>query len=189
MKVMPLLFRSPLATLVPLLLLVPAAAILSGCSGDTRADDDGPSVVATGPDQESDSTEPTDDPSTEPTDPSTEPTSTPRLPARVAAVCTPYSAMAAAVKEAASSSSSPDAVAAEIGPVMKEFAAQLPALQRPPGMSAVTWRGVLALGEHILELPDHPTNEQIEAVEDQLTEQQREAVDDAVDWLRANCAV
>ena len=189
MKGMRLHLRSHLAILVPLLLLLPTAALTGGCSGDSDADDDGPSVVATGPDEQptDDSTVGTSDPTDEPTD---EPTSTPPdLPDAVAAVCAPYAEMVSAIQEAAGSTTDRDAVAAAIGPVMKEFAAQVPDLRRPPGMSAATWSGVGVLAERILELPDEPTYAQIEGVEAQLSEDEREAVESARDWFLATCGL
>lgn len=185
MKGMRLHLRSHLATLVPLLLLLPAAVLTGGCSGDSDADDDGPSVVATGPDEQS-----TDESTDGTSDPTDEPTSTPPdLPDAVAAVCTPYAEMVSAIKEAAGSTTDRDAVAAAIGPVMKEFAAQVPDLRRPPGMSAATWGGVGVLAERILELPDEPTYAQIEGVEEQLSEDEREAVESARDWFLATCGL
>ena len=197
MKAMRLLLRSHLAALVPVLLLVPVAALATGCSGDSDADDDGPSVVATGPDEQA-TDSPTDgasdsmDGATEATTdaPTGDPTSPPPdLPDAVAAVCTPYSEMVSAIDDAAASSADPDAVAAEIGPVMKEFAAQVPDLQRPPALSATAWRGVGALAERVLELPDEPTYAEIEAVEGKLTEEQRDAVESAFDWFQSSCGL
>ncbi|RHW25781.1 hypothetical protein D0Z08_17180 [Nocardioides immobilis] len=181
--------RSHLATLVPLLLLLPTAVLTGGCSGDSDADDDGPSVVATGPDEQptDEGTDGTSDPTDEPTD---EPTSAPPdLPDAVAAVCTPYAEMVSAIKEAADSTTDRDAVAATIGPVMKEFAAQVPDLRRPPGLSERAWRGVGALAELVLELPDEPTYAEIEAVEGKLSPDQREAVGSAFDWFQSNCGL
>jgi|GEM_PF-6548503 len=197
MKVMHFHLRAHVATLVPVLLLVPTAALATGCSGDSDAGDDGPSVVATGPDQQpsgastdetSDSADgPSDAPTDDPTSPPTSPPSD--LPAAVAAVCTPYSEMVSAIDDAAGSSAGPDAIAAEIGPVMKEFAAQVPDLRRPPAMSATAWRGVGALAELVLELPDEPTYAEIEAVEGKLTAGQRDAVKSAFDWFQSSCGL
>ncbi len=189
MKGMHLHLRSHLATLVPLLLLLPTAVLTGGCSGDSDADDDGPSVVATGPDEQptDEGTDGTSDPTDEPTD---EPTSTPPdLPDAVAAVCTPYAEMVSAIQEADDNSSDRDAVAAMIGPVMKEFAARVPDLRRPPGMSAADWRGVGALAALVLELPDEPTYAEIVAVEGKLSPEQRAAVQSAFAWLQANCGL
>lgn len=190
MAVMRFALRSPLAGLVPWLLLVPVSASTGGCSSDGEADGNGPTVTATGP--TSARTEaPTDDATPPPTDEPTDESSItpPEAPDAVAAACTPYAAMVDAIDDVETGSADYDAIAAEIGPVMKEFARQLPDLERPPGMSAATWRGVLALAERILALPDQPTNAEIEAVEDELTEQEREAVQVAADWFKRNCSV
>ena len=111
------------------------------------------------------------------------------MPEAVAAVCGPYIVMVRAIKNASFSGADPDAIAAEIAPVMKRFAARVPDLERPPGISAATWHGVEALAEHILELPDEPTYAEIEAVEGELSDQEREAFDTAAVWLRTNCSL
>lgn len=183
MAVMRFPVRTPFATLVPLLLLVPVAASTGACSSGTDAEDSGPTVTATGPDRSTDSS--TDD---GPSDRSDQPTSAETaLPDAVTALCTPYAAMVEAVEDAAAGTRDREAIAAEIGPVMKEFAAQLPSLERPPGLSQATWQGVQALARRILELPDRPSNAEIEAVEGDLTEQERDALKTAADWLRTNC--
>ena len=104
-------------------------------------------------------------------------------------MCGPYIVMVRAIKNASFSGADPDEIAAEIAPVVKEFAARVPDLERPPGMSAATWRGVEALAERILELPDQPTYAEIEAVEGKLSDEEREAVDTAAVWLRTNCSL
>ncbi len=169
--------------IVPLLLLVPTAALSHGCSADADMDDSGPPVTATASDQQT--SEEADEVTEGPTD---DPTSAPaELPEAVAAVCTPYAEMVSAVKAAAVSSSDPDAVAAKLGPVMKKFAAEVPDLQRPPGIPSSTWRGVQALAARILELPDRPTNAEIEAVEGKLSADERDAVAAAFTWFQTNC--
>jgi len=186
MAVMRTALRSPLATLVPLLLLVPATVLLGGCSSGDDVDDQGPTVTATGPRGPGDTptegmTEaaPSDGPTTARTDP----------PAATAAVCGPYLEMARAIKSGGFSGAGAEEIAAAIAPAMKEFAGRLPTLERPPGMSAATWRGMQALAVRILDLPDRPTYAEIEAVEDQLSEQERDAFEDAADWLRTNCSL
>jgi hypothetical protein len=174
--------------LVPLLLLVPTAALDVGCSAGADMEDTGPTVTATAPDE---STDPSSGAASEQAGPpSDEPTSTPsELSDAVAAVCTPYAEMVTAVQHAATESTDPDAVAAKIGPVMKKFAAQVPDLQRPPGMPASTWRGVQALAARILKLPARPTNAEIEAVESQLSAEERDAVEAAATWFRTSCGL
>jgi hypothetical protein len=179
--------RSPFLSLTALLLLVPLVVLVGGCSSDADPDGDGPAVTATGPHESTDPTAGADD--TESPDQPTDGTTTAdELPDAVAAVCAPYSLMVSAIQEAATSSTDPDAIAAEIAPVMKEFAAQVPDLERPPGMSAATWRGIEALAAEIVALPDAPTRADIEAVEDRLSPQERAGVEDAQEWFRENCA-
>lgn len=162
--------------ILPVLLLVVATALLSGCGGDTDARGAGPTVVATGPHTS---------------------TSVPTVPASsatartegVPAACAPYSRMVAAIETAAQQSSDPEEIAAAIAPVMKRFAARVPGLPRPPGMSAATWAGVVALAGRIRTLPAHPTSADIDAVEQQLTADQRKAVEDAAAWFRSSCGL
>jgi hypothetical protein len=196
MTVMRLVLRSRAVGLAPLLLLVLVTALVSGCSAGVDPEDSGPTVTATGPEGSADESttesteEPTDEPTTESTTGPTEETSTaPDLPATVAALCTPYSVMVAAIQEAALSHTDPDQIAAAIAPVMKEFAAQVPDLQRPPGVSAEIWGGIEALAERILALPNRPTDDEIEAVEGQLTPEQRDAVAAAATWFKTTCGL
>jgi hypothetical protein len=184
MAVMRFALRSPLATLVPLLLLVPLPAIAGGCSSGTDVEDSGPTVTATGPKETT--TDPPSDGVSKGTPTESTSTST-DVPESVAAVCGPYVEMARAIKSAGFSGADPDQIAAAIAPVMKEFAAQVPTLERPPGVSSATWRGVEALAERILALPDHPTYADLEAVEGELSEQEWGAVRAARDWLRQHC--
>lgn len=177
--------RSPLATLAPLLLVVLVAASTGACSSSTDVEDSGPTVTATGPEESTSATtgKATGAATDEPTSTATE------LPDAVAAVCAPYIVMVRAIKNAAFSGADPDETAAQIAPVIKEFAARVPDLERPQGISAETWRGVRALADRILELPDEPSYSEIEAVEDELSVQEREAFDDAAAWLRTNCSL
>jgi len=185
--------RSPLVAAVPLLLLTSVVLSTAGCSaGADDSETSGPTVTATGSEEPTTGStdEPSDEPGDEPTDEPSEPTSTAsELTAAVAAVCTPYAAMVGAIQDAASTSTDRDEVAAAIGPVMKEFAARVPDLERPPGISPATWHGVQALAARILELPDEPTYAEIEGVEDQLSSQEREAVEAARDWFLSNCGL
>lgn len=179
--------------LASLVLLALLAALVGGCSDGAGSEDARPKVTATGPHDPTTgsaaSSSPTEGETDEPTG-TTEPTSSPSdLPDAVSAVCTPYAVMVSAIQDAASSSSDPDQVAAAIGPVMKEFAAQVPDLERPPGMSATTWHAVEVLAERILALPDPPTNAEIEGVEQQLTPAERDAVEQAAAWFKANCGL
>lgn len=159
--------------LVPVLLLL-LAGLVGGCAGDDAGTGSGPGADA-----------PTSGPG--------RPTSAPppadaeALPPAVAAVCRPFAEMADAIKDATVAHAGPDDVAVAIAPVLKEFAALLPRLKRPPGMPASTWRGLQALARRILDLPDRPTNARIEAVERQLTPQQRDAVAAAADWFKTRC--
>lgn len=171
--------------LVPLLLVAVVAGLASGCSSDADGgSDDGPTVVATGPHPSSNG--PSDDTSAPLTDaPSS--TSAGRE-AAVEAVCTPYSIMVDAIADAAQHGSDREQIAAAIAPVLKRFAAQVPDLDRPPGVTAQTWAGVLALAERIDALPAHPTSAEIGAVEQGLTAQERQAFKDAAAWLGTHCS-
>lgn len=167
---MPPVVRPPFLSLAALLLLVPVLAFAGGCSGtDGDAGPSGPTVTATGPDETSD-TAVVDEP-----DPLTQ-------------VCAAYAAMVTAVRHAAASSSDPEEIAAEIAPVIKEFAAQVPALERPSGLPAATWSGIEALAARVVALPDAPSRAEIEAVVDDLTAEERSAFDDAAAWLKEHCA-
>jgi hypothetical protein len=190
MTEMRLALRSPLATLVPLLLLVATAAVAGGCSPGDDVGAGGPTVTATGP------SEPTTDPTgrtsgttDEATDGATDGATDTwtEQPAAVAAVCGPYIEMARAIKNAAFAGASRQEIAAAITPRLKEFASRVPDLERPPGVSAATWSGVEALAERILALPDDPTTAEVAAVESQLSEKERAAFHDGARWLRTNC--
>lgn len=177
--------RSPFLSLAALLVL-PVLALVGGCSSSDDQDPAGPTVTATGPEQTSSAPTATTGASTDTStgtsaDPSTEADA-------VEAVCAPYDALVAAVQQAAASSTDPEAIAAEIAPVLKEFAAQVPDLEPPPGVSADTWAGIEALAARIVALPDAPSRAEIQAVMAQLTDQERSAFDDASAWLKENCA-
>ena len=90
-----------------MLLMAFVAAFVSGCSSD-EPDADGPTVTATA--HEDSRGTPTDAPIETPTDQAS--SSAPGQPDPVAAVCAPYTAMVTAIKEAASSSTDPDDIAA-----------------------------------------------------------------------------
>lgn len=188
MNVMRHAVRSSFAALVPVLLLIPAAAV-GGCSADgEQVVGSGPTVTATGPEaapSSAPSSAPSPAQSSEDVD-----TSSPSGPRdRLAAVCGPYVVMVRAIKNAGFSGADPDQVAAGLAPVMKEFAASLPKLRRPPGMPVAVWRGIEALAAQILALPDRPTYAQIEAVEGELDEQEHDDVDAAAAWFRTTCPV
>lgn len=181
--------------LVPVLLMAFLVPLVGGCSSD--ADPADAAVTATAP-ADTPSDTPADTPADTPSDSANSdetrtdtanggPTGTPTDRA-VAAVCAPYLAMVSAVKDAASRSEDADEVAAEIGPVLKEFAAEVPALDRPDGLPEETWRGVVALAEQIARLPERPTDAEIEAVEGQLSPEEQAALADASSWFQTNCA-
>jgi hypothetical protein len=159
------------AGLAPLLLTALLTAFVGGCSSDADGAEDGDDTVTATVPEESDT----------PSDPTTAP------PAAVAEVCAPYVAMVDAIEAAAGTSSDPDEVAAEIGPVLKEFAAVVPSLQRPRGIPPETWRGVVALATEIGKLPEAPTDAELEAVEGRLSDAEQEAVEDAFSWFQTNC--
>jgi hypothetical protein len=97
--------------------------------------------------------------------------------------------MVAAIEDAAQDSSDPEEIAAAIAPVMKRFAAQVPDLPRPPGMSPATWAGVVALAAQIRTLPDQPSSAEIDAVQQRLTVEQRQAVEAAAAWFKSSCGL
>lgn len=170
MTKMRLLVRSPVPAVLVLLVLL--GGLVGGCAAGSDAGDGAPSESTTTASEEP-AASPTEEAST--------------LAPAVAAVCTPFSTMVTAIKDAAMRHADPDKVASAIAPVMKEFAALVPDLERPPGMPLSTWRGIGALAERILALPDRPSYRQIEAVERQLTAEQRGAVEAAVDWFKTRC--
>lgn len=187
---MRLTLRPILAGLAPVLLTAFLAGSVTGCSSDDEPNAEGPTVTATGRESTDDATDPTtgtpsDSPSETTTTGAT--SATPDRQDLIAAACTPYTTMVTAIKDAASTSTDPDATAAQIGPVLKEFAAQVPALEPPPGLPAETWQGVVALAEQITKLPARPTDAEIEAVQDQLSEQEQGAIEDAFSWFQTNC--
>lgn len=168
--------RLPLATLVPLLLFV--GVLACACSTGTDVADGGPTVTATGPTSREQASGPT----------TSVPTQVPtRVPDAVAAVCGPYVELVRAIKNAAFSGAGPEEIAAAIAPRLKEFAARVPGLDRPPGISTATWRGVEALADRILSLPGRPTRAELEAVEEELSDQERDAFRDGAAWLREHC--
>lgn len=170
---------------LPLLLAV-GAALLGGCSGADDARDAASSVAPAGPSTAA--TSPATSPTTSPT---TSPATSPATDGAgdVPAACAPYTAMVAAIEDAARQSSDPEEVAAAIGPVMKRFAARVPDLPRPPGLSAESWAGVVAMAARIRRLPAHPTSADIEAVQQQLSPGQRRAVEAAAGWFRTSCGL
>ena len=72
---------------------------------------------------------------------------------------------------------------------MKRFAAQVDDFPKPPGMDEATWAGVQTLARRIETLPDHPTSDDIEAVEDELSSADKHAVEAAAAWFRSSCGL
>lgn len=177
---LPALLPGLLPGLLPVLLLAVVATLVSGCSGDDEATDAGPTVVATGPHGTTTATDPAD-----PTSPATSAEAS--LAPEVAEVCAPYAVMVAAIQDAAMHATGAEDIAAAIAPVMKRFAHQVGALEKPPGMDPETWAGVVALAQRIQRLPAHPSKADIDAVERELSPDQREAVEAAADWFRSTC--
>jgi len=177
MAEMPPSLRPIRAGLAPLLLTVLLVALAGGCSSDAEdgSDTDGTVVTATAPEESGSGS------ATDATD------GRGSRPAQPPAACAPYVAMVEAIKAAATTSDDPDEVAAEIGPVLKEFAAVVPTLQRPRAISADTWRGVVALADEIGKLPDPPTDAEIEAVEGRLSDAEKDAVKEAFGWFQTSC--
>ncbi|WP_183096144.1 hypothetical protein [Nocardioides stalactiti] len=179
--------RSPFASLLPVLLMAALTATVGGCSRDAGTDAGGPTVTATGPDESGSPTEGTVDAPTDAEGTTDTPSSD--LPEAVSAVCEPYTVMVEAIQTAAVTGADPDEIAARIAPVMKEFAAEVAELDRPPGMPEEVWDGVEALAERILALPDRPSDAEIEAVERQLSPEERGAVEAAAGWFKDNCVL
>ncbi len=167
----------------PVVLMVLLAVLTGGCSSDSDADADEPTVTATAADSET----PAETETAPPSPTSGQPETTTGRSETVAAACAPYVAMVDAIKAAAGTTDDPDEVAAEIGPVLKEFASVVPTLDRPRGIAPGTWRGVVALATEIGKLPDPPTDAEIEAVEGRLSDAEQEAVEDAFSWFQTNC--
>lgn len=174
------------AGLVPLLVTVLLGTLVGGCTSDAddgsdASDADATAVTATAPE------EPESESATDGTDGTDGTDARKSRPAQPPAACAPYVAMVEAITAAASTSDDPDEVAAEIGPVLKEFAEVVPTLKRPGGISAETWRGVVALAAEIGKLPDPPTDAQVEAVEGRLSDAEKAAVKEAFGWFQATC--
>ena len=106
--------------------------------------------------------------------------------AAVAAFCAPYVRMRQAL-EALDYSGDADAIAAEMGPVMRAWAEALPGLERPPGIAEDVWVGLRLLAKRILRLPARPTRRQLDAVEGDLTKDEQRLITGASNWFAANC--
>jgi hypothetical protein len=107
-------------------------------------------------------------------------------PASVAAFCAPYVEMRQAL-EALDYSGDADQIAAEMAPIMRTWAEQVPGLERPPGIADDVWVGLRLLAKRILRLPAHPSRRQLDAVEGDLTRDEQRLITEASDWFAGNC--
>jgi hypothetical protein len=107
-------------------------------------------------------------------------------PGSVAAFCAPYVQMRQAL-EALDYRGDPDRIAAEMAPVMRAWAEQVPDLERPPGIADDVWVGLRLLAKRILRLPLRPSRRQLDAVEGDLTRDEQRLITEASDWFAANC--
>jgi hypothetical protein len=104
-----------------------------------------------------------------------------------APVCEPYLEMVTSLGQL-DFSAKPDAVAAEMGPIMKEWAATVADAEQPPSMDDRAWDGLQTLTDRISDLPDEPTQADIEGVEDDLSDADEDNVDAAGQWFESTCA-
>ncbi len=112
----------------------------------------------------------------------------PEAPASVEEFCAPYLTMVAGI-EGLDRDSDPDALAAQIGTVLRTWAEQVPDLERPPGISDDVWDGLGVLADRIVALPDPPSMADIDAVESDLPPDQQRSIVAAQRWFRKNCNV
>ena len=151
----------PWRTAVAVVVVLPAFVLVAGC-GDSASPDGSDGVPRTGGSAAS------------------------GRPASVAEFCAPYVEMRQAL-DALDYSGDADTIAAELAPIMRTWAEQLPGLQRPPGIEDDVWVGLRLLAKRILRLPARPTRRQLDAVEGNLTEDERRLITDAGNWFEANC--
>ncbi|HWJ81750.1 MAG TPA: hypothetical protein VNS55_05890 [Nocardioides sp.] len=110
----------------------------------------------------------------------------PGAPPSVGEFCAPYVAMRRTI-EAIDYGADDAQVAAQLAPVMREWAAQVPDLAHPPGIDQAVWDGLQLLARRILALPEEPTLDDIEGVEDDLDGRDRRLIVAASSWFADNC--
>ena len=184
--------RRPFAALALLPLLLLLGLLAAGCGSDEEpaSDDASASESATddseeaesedGEATESESAEGSED--AEGSDDGAAPTGDD------AAVCDPYLEMVGELEKIDYTSGDENAIAAEMGPIMKAWAEQVPDLDQPESMSDDAWDGLQTLAGRVSDLPDEPTNDQIEAVESDLSREEKKDVDEAGKWFQTTCA-
>lgn len=185
------LHRPSAALLLPLLLLVAVLATGCGSGGDddpasagsssdtpTGAADEQPAEHSADADADDrgDDGDVVDDPDA----------AAAALPTERRAVCAPYLEMVAALEDLDYAAGA-EALAAEMAPLMKEWAAAVATQDRPPGMSEQMWEGVRSLAARVVALPDAPSLADLERVERDLTDAEREALEAGSRWLRRSC--
>lgn len=153
-------------------LLVVGVALTACGGGEAEPEDPGSSTAG------GESTEVHVDPS--------EAASTAEVPVSVGELCAPYIEMVETL-ERIDYTQGEDEIALAIAPVMREWAAQIPDLERPPGLADRVWEGLLILGKRIERLPEEPTYAQLEAVANRLTDEQQKLVSAASEWFRTRC--
>ena len=109
-------------------------------------------------------------------------------PASVGEFCAPYVEMRRTL-EGIDYTLDDDEIARQMVPVMKEWAAQVPDLERPPGLSDDVWAGLTLLARRIAALPDEPTSQQLDAVEKDLSRADQQLIVAASKWFQDNCVL
>lgn len=149
---------------------------LAGCGGteDDPGADASPTAASSGPTRVE-------------VDPS-EAASDSAAPASVGEFCAPYVEMRRTL-EGIDYTLDDDEIARQMVPVMKEWADQVPDLERPPGLSDEVWDGLQLLARRISALPDEPTGKQLDAVDHDLSRADQQLISAASDWFQRNCVL
>lgn len=159
--------------------LVLASVALLGVAGCGGSDDD--------PAAGSSSSASSSGPAKVDVDP-TEAASDTAAPASVGEFCAPYVEMRRTL-EGIDYTLDDDEIARQMVPVMKEWAEQIPDLERPPGLADDVWDGLQLLARRITALPENPTKEQLDAVQKGMSPADQRLIVAASKWFQRNCVL